>query len=34
MFVIGIYPTIILKYFNGSAVEMLQYLQSLLGGAV
>lgn len=33
MFVLGIYPTLILNYFNGSAVEMLQYVQSLLTGA-
>jgi hypothetical protein len=33
MFVLGIYPTLILNYFNGSAVEMLQYVQSLLLGA-
>lgn len=30
MFVLGVYPTLILNYFNGSAVEMLEYVQGLL----
>jgi NADH-quinone oxidoreductase subunit M len=30
MFVLGIYPTLILNYFNGSAVELLQFIQGLL----
>jgi NADH-quinone oxidoreductase subunit M len=29
MFVLGIYPTLILNYFNGSAVELLEYIQGL-----
>ena len=29
MFVLGIYPTFILNYFNGSAVSILAYIQSL-----
>lgn len=30
MIVIGIYPTLVLNYFNGSAVELLQFIQGLL----
>jgi NADH-quinone oxidoreductase subunit M len=30
MFVLGVYPTLILNYFNGSAVELLQFIQGLL----
>jgi NADH-quinone oxidoreductase subunit M len=30
MVVLGIYPTLILNYFNGSAVELLQFIQNLL----
>ncbi len=30
MFVIGIYPTLILNYFNGSATELLKFIQALL----
>ena len=30
MFILGIYPTLILNYFNGSAVELLQFIQGLL----
>jgi NADH-quinone oxidoreductase subunit M len=30
MFVIGVYPTIVLNYFNGSSVELLQFIQGLL----
>ncbi|RIK52419.1 MAG: oxidoreductase [Chloroflexi bacterium] len=30
MFVLGIYPTLVLVYFNGFAVNLLQYIQGLL----
>jgi NADH-quinone oxidoreductase subunit M len=30
MVVLGIYPTLILNYFNGSAMELLEYVQGLL----
>jgi NADH-quinone oxidoreductase subunit M len=30
MIIIGIYPTVVLNYFNGSSVELLQFIQSLL----
>lgn len=30
MFVLGIYPTLILKYFNTSAVEILEFVKSVL----
>ncbi|MCC6454434.1 MAG: NADH-quinone oxidoreductase subunit M [Caldilineaceae bacterium] len=30
MFVIGVYPTVVLNYFNGSSVELLQFIQGLL----
>jgi NADH:ubiquinone oxidoreductase subunit 4 (subunit M) len=30
MFVLGIYPTLALVYFNGFAVNLLQYIQGLL----
>jgi NADH-quinone oxidoreductase subunit M len=30
MVVIGIYPTVVLNYFNGSSVELLAFIQSLL----
>jgi hypothetical protein len=30
MFVIGIYPTVVLHYFNGSSLELLAFIQSLL----
>ncbi len=30
MFIIGIYPTILLNYFNGSAQRLIAYLQSLM----
>lgn len=29
MFVLGVYPTLILNYFNGSAVELLNFIQTL-----
>jgi NADH-quinone oxidoreductase subunit M len=30
MFIIGVYPTVVLNYFNGSSVELLQFIQGLL----
>ena len=30
MFIIGVYPTIVLNYFNGSSVELLQFIQGLM----
>ena len=30
MFVLGIYPTLILNYFNRSAIELLQFIQSVI----
>ena len=30
MFLLGIYPTLILNYFNDAALEMLAYVQGLL----
>jgi NADH-quinone oxidoreductase subunit M len=30
MFIIGVYPTIVLNYFNGSSLELLQFVQGLL----
>jgi NADH-quinone oxidoreductase subunit M len=30
MFIIGIYPTILLNYFNGSSLELLAFIQGLL----
>ena len=30
MFVLGVYPTLILNYFNGAAVELLEFIQGLL----
>jgi NADH-quinone oxidoreductase subunit M len=30
MFVIGIYPTVVLNYFNGSSLELLAFVQGLL----
>jgi NADH-quinone oxidoreductase subunit M len=30
MFVLGVYPTLVLNYFNGSAVELLAFIQGLL----
>jgi NADH-quinone oxidoreductase subunit M len=33
MFIIGIYPTIILNYFNGSAVALIEQVKTLLAGA-
>jgi NADH-quinone oxidoreductase subunit M len=30
MFIIGIYPTVVLVYFNGSSMELLQFIQGLL----
>lgn len=30
MFVIGVYPTIVLNYFNGSAMELLLFIQGLV----
>jgi NADH-quinone oxidoreductase subunit M len=32
MFILGIFPTLILDYFNGSAVELLDSIQSVLTG--
>jgi NADH-quinone oxidoreductase subunit M len=30
MFVIGIYPTVVLNYFNGSSLELLAFVQGLV----
>ena len=30
MFILGVYPTFVLNYFNGSAVQLLQTIQGLL----
>jgi NADH-quinone oxidoreductase subunit M len=30
MFIIGIYPTIVLNYFNGASTQLLQFIQGLL----
>jgi NADH-quinone oxidoreductase subunit M len=30
MFVLGVYPPLVLDYFNGSSVELLQFIQGLL----
>jgi hypothetical protein len=34
MFLIGIYPTVILNFFNGSAVELLQQIEGMLSVAM
>ena len=30
MFAIGVYPPLVLDYFNGSSVELLRFIQGLL----
>jgi NADH-quinone oxidoreductase subunit M len=33
MFVLGIYPTLILDYFNGAAVQLIDFIHTILGAA-
>ncbi|MCB0084636.1 MAG: hypothetical protein KDE47_27035, partial [Caldilineaceae bacterium] len=30
MFVLGIYPTLVLNYFNGAAVQLIDFIHSIL----
>ena len=32
MFILGIYPTFILNYFNGNAIALLEQIKVALGG--